>query len=453
MRDRALRVCVICVIVVSLGIAIRHFYLDDALIYARYVRNALAGRGLVFNTGEPTNALTSPLLAVILLAFSALLQGHILAAELMTSIAFLAGACILAEQLVPWSGMLIASTCYFYLCFGMETPLFLFLITLTVICYQKNRLDLIPLLALLTALTRFEGAMLGAVIAYDMYRRRTFPRLPSLVWPGLVVTGYLGFNFYFYRHLLPASASAKFAQGFSGYWGRWPRAFLTVGFSSPLRLAFHATSSIVALIAVFALIGICKQRWTLINRVLLPTLGGMLGFYVLFNIPNYHWYDAPFIFFGMLYAVIGLPKKPLAHPLLALVILYSSVTAFLTLSPIQGTLYYAQMGQWIEDHSAPQAKVAASEIGTLGWNCNRNIDDILGLTNPKNASHLVHHDLSAWLEEDKPDYVVVHDPAWYGETAATTSPLYTLEPVHFQGTYLMRRKTVEELHAASESRQ
>src|ERR1051326_8921364 len=37
------------------------FRLDDALIYARYARNFLAGAGLVYNRGEIHNAVTSPL--------------------------------------------------------------------------------------------------------------------------------------------------------------------------------------------------------------------------------------------------------------------------------------------------------------------------------------------------------------------------------------------------------
>jgi hypothetical protein len=44
------------------------------------------------------------------------------------------------------------------------------------------------------------------------------------------------------------------------------------------------------------------------------------------------------------------------------------------------------------------------------------------------------------LEQDKPDFVVIHTPVAFGEVAATTSPLYAYEPIHFGPIYLMYRK-------------
>jgi arabinofuranosyltransferase len=138
----------ICVITVFLSYAERHFQVDDALIYARYVRNALQGHGLVYNAGERINALTSPFFSILLLGLSWLLHGRLLLAETLLSAGFLIAACILAENLAPWSGVLIASTSYFYFCFGMETTLFLFLIVLTFLLYSKGRLDAVPTLAI-----------------------------------------------------------------------------------------------------------------------------------------------------------------------------------------------------------------------------------------------------------------------------------------------------------------
>jgi hypothetical protein len=36
-------------ILLAMGLAAAHLRIDDSLIYARYIRNALAGHGLVFN--------------------------------------------------------------------------------------------------------------------------------------------------------------------------------------------------------------------------------------------------------------------------------------------------------------------------------------------------------------------------------------------------------------------
>jgi arabinofuranosyltransferase len=436
---RTTGIVVICCITALLTFAARHFELDDALIYARYVRNALNGQGLVFNAGERVNALTSPLLAVLLLATSWLMHGNVLLAEITLSAAFLAGACILAEEIAPWSGVLIASTGYFYMCFGMETMLFLFLIMLTYSLYRKGRLDLVPSAALLTFLTRFEGGLLGAIIAYDLWRNRRLPRPRAFLLPAILVAAYLAFNFHFYGKLLPASAAAKFGQGFSGLWGRWPRAFLHVEL---LVRIFRHTIYVIPVAFLLGILGVRSQRNTQMNRILLPFLGGLLAFYVLLNIPNYHWYNAPFIFFLLIYAVIGLPQTKLAHILLACVIVQCTVAGILDLRQQGANPNYVALARWVDAHSSPGAMIAAVEIGTIGWHSSRNVDDILGLTNPKNAGQLRKHDFYSWLEQDKPDFVVIHTPVAFGEVAATTSPLYAYEPVHFGTIYLMYRKQV-----------
>jgi hypothetical protein len=438
---RTAAILAICGITALLSITGRHFQLDDALIYARYTRNALHGMGLVFNAGERVNALSSPLFSVLLLIASWALHGRILLAGNLLSAGFLAAACILAENLAPWSGVLIASTEYFYLCFGMETSLFLFLIVLTLTLYLKGRLEWVPTLALLTTLTRFEGGLLAVVIAADIWHTRRFPRhfprIRAYVWPALILAGYLAFNFHFYGALLPSSASAKFAQGFSGYWGRWPRAFTHV---RPIFSFFRATPYILPLAVILGILGVRAHRGTPMNRILLPFLGGLLAFYLLLNIPNYHWYDAPFIFFLLVYSVAGIPQTRLAHILLAAVIVQCTIAAAWSLRRTGPREDYVNADKWVAAHSAPGAKIATVETGSIGWYTDRYVDDILGLTNPKNAVLLQHRDLQTWLEQDKPDFVIMHNPAAFGETAAAASSDYVYVPVHFGPISLLRRK-------------
>ena len=87
---------------------------------------------------------------------------------------------------------------------------------------------------------------------------------------------------------------------------------------------------------------------------------------------------------------------------------------------------YPAVGFWLATHTPPGTRVEAGEIGTLGWFCQGcRILDILGLTLPKNAIHVAHKDAVSWLAEDRPEYVVVHTPAWVSRTwpwrAARTS--------------------------------
>ena len=56
--DFKYRALVVIALVPALCYVSRHYQLDDALIYARYIRHALQGQGLVFNAGESVNART-----------------------------------------------------------------------------------------------------------------------------------------------------------------------------------------------------------------------------------------------------------------------------------------------------------------------------------------------------------------------------------------------------------
>src|ERR1700679_3177800 len=109
-----LRAALVILVVCILGYPARNFVLDDALIYARYVSNALAGNGLVFNVGERVNALTSPLFSYLILGASALLHGNLFFGDpFLFGWAFIA-VFFLAEWVVLYSGIRVASTEYFY---------------------------------------------------------------------------------------------------------------------------------------------------------------------------------------------------------------------------------------------------------------------------------------------------------------------------------------------------
>jgi hypothetical protein len=71
------------------------------------------------------------------------------------------------------------------------------------------------------------------------------------------------------------------------------------------------------------------------------------------------------------------------------------------------------------------------------------VDDTLGLTNPKNAELIAHHDGTSWLEQDKPDYVIIHDQPVFNEWAAANSPNYERLPMNFAGVYVARRRPLQ----------
>jgi hypothetical protein len=110
--DYRLRAITIRLIVLFLAYTDRFFHLDDALIYARYVGNALQGHGLVYNVGERVNALTSILDAWLLLGLSWVLHGKVLLAQKIIGASCLVASALVAEAIVPLAGIFIAASSF-----------------------------------------------------------------------------------------------------------------------------------------------------------------------------------------------------------------------------------------------------------------------------------------------------------------------------------------------------
>ncbi len=418
---------------------------DDAYIYARYIANSLAGRGMVFNAGEHVNALTSPLYGYLLLLTSWLLHGKILLATVVLSAAFLFLTSLLAERLVPFSGLFIASTAYFYFLVGMETSLFLFVILAVVTAFLKARYNWLPFLCALLVLSRFEGGLLILVVAWQLYRKRAWPT-PKALLPGLVtIVCFFLLNHHFYGSWLPSSTTAKLGQGFSGYWGPWPTAFLM--HFDLVTLPFQKTKYVLYLVAVFLASGITQMGRSTFSILVFPFCASLLAFYVLLNLSGlYFWYFAPFILFAIIYASRAIPNTPTAKVTACIVLAAAVFTNAAYLRnpwPMGRDRYagYVEAGKWIAQNTPADARIELPEIGLLGWYSHRKIIDVIGLATPKNALHVAHHDIVSWLDEDKPDYVLVHEPNWNWEKVAGDSPDYVRLPITFTGNLaLLERK-------------
>ena len=423
----------------------RHAFIDDALIYARYVRNALAGQGLVFNPGEHINALTSPFFSYLVLGGAALAHGHVLGITSVVSGASLFATCLLAESMIPFAGLLLACTGYFYSLVGMESSTFLCMLLLNIWLLERNRYNLLPVSALLLLLTRFEGGALLMALGVVLYRRRRWPSFHAYLPALLLVAVYLALNHHWYGSFLPASANAKIGQGRSELWGRWPLSFYKTAYQ--LKPEFLPTLFVVILVTVLAPFGVYKLRQTSIPHLLLPFLILLLGFYTLCNIPGYKWYYAPFIASAMLFACAALPPKPVIAFAATVVLAYSARAAFHHYAPTRAsspTEGYPAISAWLEANARPGVRLESAEIGTLGWDCPHcQVLGILGLTLPKNADHIAHRDLRSWLNEDRPEYIVVHFSPWSFEDVAKQSPDYEPVPVSFgPSAFLLHRKRI-----------
>jgi hypothetical protein len=438
-RSLLLRAMIVAIFIAVFSVLARHFVVEDGLIYARFVSNALNGHGLVFNIGEHVNALTSPLFTYLLLALSWLLKGKIFFAEhLLFALAFF-GACFFAERIVPLSGVLISTTAYFYTLIGLETTLFLLMLVLTAWAYARRQYDWLPLLVVLSLLTRFEAGLFIPLLAWLLWRERRAPRLVAFVPAAALIIFYLLLNHHWYGAYLPNSATSKLGQARSGFWGDWPWAFFNLSWGFRSGGVLRGTAFLIPPALVLCVFGWDKMRRSRFGSLVTPFILALLAFYVLFNIPDYHWYYAPIIFTLILYAAYGLPENKWRPMVLACCILICAVHSVLFLRRMTMPMNYVNVSQWINANTPPNATVEAVEIGTIGWFTHRKLIDVLGLTYPPNALHIEHHDPSSWLREDKPDYIVVHHPLWIYEQITKDDPEYREVPYHSGNVYILER--------------
>lgn len=248
---------------------------------------------------------------------------------------------------------------------------------------------------------------------------RRAPRFWVLICALLIFSAPFVFNYIYYGYFLPATGSAKIGQGRSGFWGEG-RIFLNFGY---LKAYFSGKEYPAALLVLAALLGGFLMRRSLYAMTLIACAGSLFSFYFILNIPNYHWYYAPFIYFIIIFAAKffecaidrALSLRSISMRLLSLgLVALSFGYVFVNSKPVEGGRHdgYAKIGEWLQRNTPKGASVALVEIGTVGWYSDRHIIDILGLTNKYNAEYISNSDVSSWLTRYSPDYILRHDPIW-----------------------------------------
>ncbi|MBN1667170.1 MAG: hypothetical protein JW862_08770 [Anaerolineales bacterium] len=219
--------------------------MDDAFISFRYAENLASGLGLVFNAGERVEGYTNFLWVIILagarkLGFEIVPTSQVLAS--MASLATLFSIYLLAKHLfrgrrmpalwiaLPLLAYAALATHVRYSLSGMETSLFVFLLTWTLLIFVKRGPGWLPgVLFALTAMTRPEGVMYfglawGYAVLVAMQERHKPGWWCDLLWFtlsfGLLFGGYFLWRYRYFGYLLPNTYYAK-AAGFQ--WARLER--------------------------------------------------------------------------------------------------------------------------------------------------------------------------------------------------------------------------------------
>jgi hypothetical protein len=449
-RGRALTIGaagIVVTISAVMSVLNRQYTLDDALIYYRYVQNAIDGLGLVYNAGEYVNGLTSPLYTYLSLTFAFVIRDVELSQMFLAWILFTAAA-VTVLFLRPGDGpptpgaafaaVGIVSMRYFYSVVGLETPLLLFLFVLAIALFLRGRTGAWMAVSALLLLTRGESLFLILLlVAAHLRMHRPLPGWRLWIIPVALLLAHYGFNLAYFGSPFPATLMAKIQQGESGLWetGRWGKhlIFLSVGYH--FERYFAGNILLLAGPVVLALGGVVTGRREVLTQIIVAFLVLYTAFYIALSIPNYHWYYAAYYFFMFILAggcmdalvkrirQIGDPTPRLAAGaavlLLAAALLAGQTSFSVRALPLaRGYGSYTEIALWIKEHTPPDAKVAAAEIGHIGWYSSRYIIDILGLVSPPNAELIGQRRFDAWLQYYTPDYILVHDPLWKHEVSA-----------------------------------
>jgi hypothetical protein len=421
------------------GWSARGRFWDDPYIFLRYVRNFSAGHGLVYNVGEYFNGVSSPLYLYFLIAANAVLHDPKTSATLVCTfclaMAAILGAHVLGRNVAERAGgaLFVVGTTYAYSTFGMESALLVALNAAALLLHDQRRLHAVGAVLALLVLTRPESGLLAVVLFADyVSRERRFPPATVFIAPILLIAANMAFDALYYGSPVPATFGAKLGQARSGLW----HGLFSITYLDYVRHALFGSrlflmgGSLAA--AVFGFYSLRRNRVMWLNSIYLALLALAC---VALRIPTYHWYLAPFMYFGALLVGVGLGAAlqaswrlwrrrraplPVFIVTVCLVAVFAERTVALTIAnpPAGENPGYRDMGDWLRTHTPAKASVAAVEIGTIGWYSERPLVDILGLTNRYNAAFLAKGDLHAWLSGYQPDYIVVHEPLWNFEASA-----------------------------------
>ena len=218
-------------ILIIIGISTVYYFnftAEDAYITYRYAENWVNNGSLVYNQGEPINAMTSPLHAVLSAALF-FLTGNTVLSNKIVSLAVLFVAAVLVWyrfknhlHLQVLALILLTPPCVLLWTFGgLETPLLLLLATITVSLalrpppFRLNLVGLIFFLAGLAFLTRYDSILFFLpVCIYLASKAQSIKHVVIAAAIALILPLiWLFFSINYYGDLLPTSFYVKTPKG------------------------------------------------------------------------------------------------------------------------------------------------------------------------------------------------------------------------------------------------
>jgi hypothetical protein len=419
---------------------------DDPYITYRYARNLANGLGFVYNAGQHVLSTTSPFFALILTPVTRLNGDIPRAANLIGLIGVAAGAIGLWDMArahrhhtAGWVMLALYPTFPLLLnTLGSEMPLYVGLCILAISRYARQHYSVCAVLAGVATLTRPDGVLLAIVLvaAWSIEHRSLAAwckGLSLVIRPAVIyvviVGAWVAFAWAYFGSTLPTTLCAKIAQGML----HGSELFLP-GLGTILSGYLPRTNWIAVGCAVIGLVVGARQR----SSLLLVTVWSTVFFiaYSLIGVSRYFWYYVSVV--PGFVVIVSLGVEQAIHSLrwatmrllhtywlaqwtslgsagLLVLIILAGQGLHIALMAAQGDPripVYRAAGEWLNRNTAPDATVAALEVGALGYYGQRTMIDFAGLIQPEISSELVraggYEQVALWaLSKYKPDYLVL----------------------------------------------
>ncbi len=439
--------------------------IDDAYITFRYAQNILNGEGFVYNPGERVMGTTTPLYTLCMSALGAisggseapfpwLALGLNAAADALTCLLLLRLGSLLGMRYAGIFAAAAWAVAPFSVTFaigGLETSLYVFLLTATVTAYAEKRSFLAGFCAALALLTRPDALILIAPLMLDrlwralrLHEKLKWGELAAFFLPAL---GWVAFATFYFGSPIPHSVQAKTAAY------QLPAEAGLVRLIQHYSTLFHqhyflGSSGIALGVILFTflyLVGVVFA-WKKIARLRAWLIYPLL-YLVIFAAANpliFRWYLTPplpvlflLVFDGaerLLSKILRQKADPAASswrwaiPFVLALPLLSLFNAW-TLHPdhgakrpapqmayIQLELLYRQAADFVTAHMQPGEQLAAGDVGVLGYLTGANILDTVGLNSPQTLkyyplpedAYVINYAISSDLIlDEQPDWLVM----------------------------------------------
>ncbi|MBN1639594.1 MAG: hypothetical protein JXA09_00070 [Anaerolineae bacterium] len=454
--------------------------IDDAYITFRYARNLSAGLGLVYNSGERVLGTTTPLYALLMAGEGLLIDSTDYPALALVTNAVADAATTLLLALLcrralgaPWLGIAcsalwaVSPMSVTFAIGGMETSIYVLLLTATLYVYAAGRTAWSAALCALATLTRPDALILAAPLFLHMlWHERRIPWRAGAVYL-LAIAPWALFATLTYGSPLPHTIAAKTV------------AYRLDRFSALVRLIQHYATPFfedeilgvrwiaVGAVLYLALSWIGAYAMVRRKRRMLPLALYPWIYAIVFSVRNplvFRWYLAPMLPMYVLSILYG--ARQIGLDLVAAVqgrwpraarvawvtgaALSTVAMAFLvngwTLHPDHGPDRPAPKMAWFKLEQlyrqatldlvarrevTPETRIAAADIGAVGYYSGARILDTLGLVSPGSTTyyplpaeaHAITYAVPVQLVLDEaPDYAILLEV--YARYTLETSPAF-----------------------------